>query len=379
MSIGGYPVSYRRQAERYRPSGGLSKPDVVITKVPPPANDNHWLPPKPANDNHPPISRPPRIGPKSGLSPGRAYWLSGLAVAIGETIGMHIAYWRAGWGKVDLSGYTKVADCTGSDGQIWSAGQGFSTCGLYAEPAGSPMKAPYDSWPQIGPNVGRPTALWTWTYVFSDSLGRHWYQSNSAYNRTGATIIPLQRHSILPKEPLFPEKMPWAAIPYAVPTATHEFGYDLPAASPVPVPEPFPSWSWSPDMQGFPRPGTGGRHAYAQPPAGDREKKGRIRQSLAQLLPVLWAITEMKDFEDAAVKAFPAADQKAMAKMTVQGKAVYMGQHLDRLDLNQFVLNLIANHFIDKLAAKGFQRVRRQLARAGFHLESPGQIPSIRL
>lgn len=111
------------------------------------------------------------------------------------------------------------------------------------------------------------------------------------------------------------------------------------------------------------------KHRWAPrrpPPKDEKEKKGKTLVRIAQL--AVHAVGEGLDVLDAIHDALPKTVQaKAVFKggkwwnATPQAKAQALYQNFDQLDLNEAIVNLIVNHYVDQLVGKSSAKAKQFL------------------
>lgn len=169
----------------------------------------------------------------------------------------------------------------------------------------------------------------------------------------------------------------------------------LPALTQRPAPEPFvpllprPSDQVAPQPrpQPAPSPRPASQFLKSEPPReGQHERKGQVHSSLGKAVAVAFAATEGIDAVDALWDALPDSVKKQTPKSgrarkgafigegtaysTPIDKALHLWKHLRSLNLSQAAINLLMNHYIDKIigtmSAKGADKLRKQLGAAGW-------------
>jgi hypothetical protein len=115
--------------------------------------------------------------------------------------------------------------------------------------------------------------------------------------------------------------------------------------SPPAVEQDFPD-------TGPPTPPTLTRHWHQPPPKGEKERKGKLRRGFERAMDIFGEITEYADIVDAAWKALP---DNLKTKTYYRGRVVTsiadkfgdVYRHAGQMDVGDFVINLIENHYQD--------------------------------
>lgn len=145
--------------------------------------------------------------------------------------------------------------------------------------------------------------------------------------------------------------------------------------APQPRPEPVPA------------PRTNPRFLRSEPPReGQHERKGQAQAAIGKAVAVAFAATEGIDAVDAIWDALPASVKKQTPKSgrarkgafigegtaysTPIDKAVQIWKHFRSLDLSKAAMNLLINHYVDKIignmSAKGADALRKRLGASGW-------------
>lgn len=183
------------------------------------------------------------------------------------------------------------------------------------------------------------------------------YRVGSTYKRPNASSAPIRRYNwSLSIRPILDPNL----VPMFAPS---EYPFPIPYAL-VPYRKNDPLGSQR--TQGEQRP----RIYYRRPPTKDKEVK--VRGLIAGLQALHYATTEGLDALDAVHKALPKSD-RAKASMhggkwwnpTPQEKVAAVLGGFDKIDWNKAVLNLIFNHYSDKLVGAAARTGKKNLNSMG--------------
>lgn len=376
-----YPVAYRRQATAPGRGSQTSPARSVPRQSPPkPANDN-W--PAPANDNHPP-RRPPsparqaaagfgrRAAPyaRGALRLGRVHPVVGRVADVAELVAGYydrrVAEARAFSKAVPYlsPAYVLQRVCNGGGpiSHISTLSGWGTSCGAAATFVASDVS--------MGVQQTNARDVFMWDYespYITEGFSRYWRRQHwkRPLNAPGAYVAatrallywplplmpPMADPMSLPvNEPAAtPEPVPhrWLPYrrpnPYRSPSEGHQFGYEI---SPSRLGSPMYSVSSNANPSTPPRPVSPPGHP--QPPGPKvHERKTRLRGAMAGILRGAYAVSEGIDAIDAVFNALPAKYRKG-AK-TPQDKLYRIWKHSKHLDMRKAALNLIANHYLDKI------------------------------
>lgn len=408
-----YPVAYRRNASAPA-RGSRTSPGRSVPRQPPlsPANDN-W--PAPANDNKPRRRVPRnqqaaagfgrRAAPyvRGALRVGRLHPAVGRFIDVAQLVGGYYdrrvaEAMQYGGMMLNTTGYVRLLNCNGG-------GAGTHVSNLNGWGASCGVAAPFvaaDANMTCPPN---PSEFFTWRYeapYITPGFSTYWRLEKWRWDGSTNPVpgvrytrnvnlgpLPVVTPMMDPMSaPMFrplgaPEPVPWSMLPYRrvnpyrSPTERHDFGYQpwtgtwrrpyrwymgvgsRPGPGMRPSPRPRPG--------GRPKPGVG---PLPKPPGpGKHERKSTLRRGMMAALNAARTATEAIDAIDAVFEALPAKYRKG-AK-TPQEKLYRIWKHYKHLDMNKVVLNLVANHLIDKVVGRASGRSDAIIKRITGHHATP--------
>ena len=324
-----------------------------------PANDNrpYRPPPPPANDNFPWRPPPPPGGNQFGRRGGReakramrrspgvrrvlrwmpfAYWVYDWYHYINTTPIATVRYNNAGWVLRDWCGNAITANLNG-----------YASCG--------------EQWVSISPQTADYIRyLWwvDWSRPHGSLPGIYRGAFQQYWRRVSGSVH---------KDQKWPSQ--WSS------SSAREVEYWLPAVDPFFLPpgvnQPTPAspprgvsrGQWTYDREGNwsdrghesrPRPRVAPDYNYKPTPPKTKERKTKVRRAAVFALKQAYMATEAVDAINAlhdGVGGMPAAlpAQYRSKSDRIQDKAAALYRHWDKIDVEQAVLNLAANQFLDLL------------------------------
>lgn len=375
-----YPTAaYRGGQRRALPSSPGSSQSPA--GVPPrPANDN-WpgpmrtpvRPPTPANDNAPGFRGPAKktirsLRRLSRINPFGKYnqlWELGKFVynatwAQQNPYGLRQPDLKNGWGI--------AFSCCTLGPQVTSTDFLFSRCGTPCAVAPAGGARPW----YIQPGYPLMGSWWDSGAKYTISQNQAMIANGIMYERSGPGSASFALHTPMAfsNPAIQPMLDPWAPASPNMPQARPVPRWMLPYRQPNPFLSPSEQTQWGNAVAGAVapsvgfaigiKPGVGVRpvtpHKPAPPGPGVKEKKGALRKGMAVALKGAYAATEAIDAIDAVHKALPKKYQ-APKGSTPQEKLAAIYKNIQHLDMNQALLNLVANHFLDLIIGRGSARV----------------------
>ena len=353
-----YPVAqYRNSSQpRYPPAfkpGALPVP--ANDNIPTPANDN-WRPPMPkarVNANLPKWSTAARIARGSGRVLGRAVPILGWVLTAWDLWNFYQVR------PEGIEGYELVRRCKPGRGVFKQNGQ--ANCSITIE---------MDPW--LYPATGRPFALFEWS---DDGLWgwptptAHQFSPIAEWRRTEVSGTPVEDPNVVQAPQYWPE--PWrppAGRPRTRPRKRPRQRPSFPGLPFEPIAEPN-----GPPRTPLPRsqtltitPGIKGQVSsnpyIARRPPGPGVKERKVKSNAPGLLLMLQKIahtaTEAIDFIDALHDALPKRFQ-AKGDATPQQKAQAVYRHINEIDVELAIRNLIINHITDSVIGRSNAAVKK--------------------
>lgn len=338
------------------------------------ANDNI---PRPANDNSPTVRTVPNFGRRGTarlvtrgvvFAARRSPWgrYLNLAQTVVET-GYDMYRWREKRNIIETFGYWCLKrQCNPGSFNMsldkWIGGPGGCAASgtvCLSQGAAFYYDLPVAPKPQFA-NAWPPGFLIGGMNTFAGGLSPYqWWGQNAAAPspRKGPWISVAPHHWVQPRQ--VPIADPWflpIGQPVPTPRRSPTPGYPVPGTPPTPEVSTGSYGSTTVYPKAGPRPQPQTR---PKPPGpGEKERKGAARQAVATLARIAFAASEWVDMIDAIYEALPKKLRKTIeAKdkgrgMTPQDKALAIYANADQIDLNQMVLNILANQFEDAVIGR---------------------------
>lgn len=129
---------------------------------------------------------------------------------------------------------------------------------------------------------------------------------------------------------------------------------------------------WWPGRHLGPRPS---ENPHRPPPRRTKEAKAKVTSGMARLAKAAFEITEIDDLLDVMVKALPADIQKKVGKSgrvsatgfrpgapytNMQDKMRLIYRHLDKIDMEAFVIEWVKNYIEDAILGRAFGKADKQ-------------------
>ncbi|QCS37094.1 hypothetical protein [Tortoise microvirus 53] len=355
-------------------------------RLPVPANDNPRPRPRPANDNFRPSPRtppakpfsPPRVAPKGAwlgyklAARGAARFIPVIGTAL--TVYEIYEWWRAGEivpevpEHIELNGWSHVGHCPRGSGGWTHRGwgdqpatqtqinQANSCLGGQGLSVWLPWGSPYPANSRTLIGFKETHRLGTTPYgevrdVFSRPVGGTvtWPE----YVPYSPAVLP----EVVPSPRSIPEVHP-GIDPFSVPPLA-------PVAPPVPLPVRALPYRVSNPMRAEQSVRGHGVNPRAVPrvnprrrPPGVRERKFKLTISGSIVSNAFSFVTEGADVVEAIYEAIPESI-RGTRKRGVKEQAFFIWQHLNQVDQNVMVQNLLYNHFEDKFFGAIGERMKR--------------------
>lgn len=250
------------------------------------------------------------------------------------------------------------------------------TCGnRYVNPGGSPTI--------------NSSTIGFWTNEFKDNLNRPTglYMGRMTRTRGISIAAPFQvapntkvNYGSMPVFGPLMNQIPWLS-PVPAPAVPANIPYfAVPAferAQMHSIMKLFPDFYYAPPP---PPPTKTNSHSRTPPGRGTKERKGKAPKWFNAVANTAWAATEAFDLAEALFDALPehiqatvpkngTVDQRGfnpgMKYATPVDKALHVYRHINQLDIDQALKNVIVNHFVDELVGRVAGGAGKQARRIG--------------
>lgn len=388
-----------RSASRFpRQRGGPSRQARPSKPKPTPANDNR---PRPANDNRPRSARRnvPRGASRAFRMAGRLAGPLAAVMAADYLLKNYEKVWEELFGAQDYyrlrdqwSNFSLEYQCNQSSGCVTDYRaenyRGRATYSVAGKTCPDGCENHGTAWPTFPeaaanyPGVGQWVTRMPSTSFGSNTVKRAWHRT--------ATGTP--RPMIYPEPYRLPDQRPYyfpELDPIGIP-----IGVPMPVPSPVPWAVPRPDQNpeegtrRGPRPQRFPRPdlrprvvpsvnpavrlAVSSQAARRRPPRpGEKEKKWSSPYAGSWMAAAFNAVTETHDFVEAFYDALPKSRQTCTGGKALLCRANAVWNHLDEVDPNQAMTNLLLNAAEDAAVGRFMNALQKAAAGAGVN---PGSV-----